>query len=76
MYGVHSCIPDLHASYEGAVVKIYGDPCAPQRFTLLGQAKRAELERDRLRGRGLPFDKLRDRVGGGWGRGGRQTGEA
>ena len=24
MYGVHSCIPDLHASYEGAVVKIYG----------------------------------------------------
>ena len=62
MYGVHSCVPDLHASYEGAVVKIYGDPCAPQRFTLLGQAKRAKLERDRLSG--LPFDKLRDRRGG------------
>ena len=24
MYGVHSCVPDLHASYEGAFVKIYG----------------------------------------------------
>ena len=24
MYGVHSCIPDLHASYEGTFVKIYG----------------------------------------------------
>ena len=54
MYGTHFDVYDLHASYEWAVVKIYDAPWAVslQRFTLLGQAKRAELERDRLRGRG------------------------
>ena len=52
MYGSHFDVYDLHASYEGGCCKNISQ------WSLLGQAKRAELERD----------KLRDRVGGGLGR--------
>ena len=47
MYGAHSNVPDLHASYERAFVKIYRD--SP--FLRPVGSKRAELERDRLRDR-------------------------